>query len=112
MSGGSYSYAHLRVEEFASELRARTDHASRDRPGYAERLAFAAHLDKVATAMHAIEWVDSCDWAKGTEVPSITQCMSPEAIEDAAFTQLRQVLDVVRHLLDERGVGQTDRGQG
>jgi hypothetical protein len=39
------------------------------------RQAFAAHLKKVAEALHDIEWADSGDIAKGEEDASILNCL-------------------------------------
>lgn len=56
------------------------------------RKAFREHLEKVARACKDIEWVDSCDKARGEEEASILACISPEsvlqfAIKDAKKTQ-------------------------
>lgn len=63
MSGGSYNYAYRYVEEFADALERneRIDGGELSEPNGLDRLAFAAHLRKVAAAMKAIEWVDSYD---------------------------------------------------
>ncbi len=54
MSGGSYNYAYLWVEDMADEL-----------GGDELRDAFAAHLKLVAKAMQDIEWVESGDYGAG-----------------------------------------------
>lgn len=41
------------------------------------RAAFGRHLLLVADAMHAVEWVDSCDWGPGDEVEAIKAALSP-----------------------------------
>jgi hypothetical protein len=56
VSGGSYDYAYRHVEEVAGQIA--SAHANDPLA-----LAFADHLRKVATAMHAVEWADSCDWS-------------------------------------------------
>lgn len=71
MSGGSYNYAYLRVEDFEDELT-----ESKESP---QRMIFAKLLVLVAKAMHDIEWVDSCDYASGDENEAI----------DAVFAFLR-----------------------
>jgi hypothetical protein len=73
MSGGAYEYAYLRVVEFADAL---DDNRTLDgyqlaRPNGLDRLAFAAHLRKVADAMKAIEWVDSGDCESPHDVEAI-----------------------------------------
>ncbi len=62
MSGGAYEYAYIKVEMMADSLH-RADEPL--------RRAFADHLRSVAKAMHAVEWVDSCDWARGEEEAAI-----------------------------------------
>jgi hypothetical protein len=64
MSGGSYDYAYQRVRDVADEIEER-------HPEEAKHLAFAAHLRLVATAMRAIEWVDSCDYGPGDDHEAI-----------------------------------------
>lgn len=70
MSGGSYDYAYFKVQETASEMRRR-------HPDSSLHLGFAAHLDKVAEAMRAVEWVDSFDSAPGDDVAAIRAVVSP-----------------------------------
>lgn len=68
MSGGSYDHAYLRVQEMAGQL-SNSDSLL--------RRAFVVHLDKVAKAMHAIEWVDSCDWGDGDDEAPIRAVLAP-----------------------------------
>lgn len=68
MSGGSYNYAYMGIEQTACEVRIRAE-------GNPLRLAFAAHLDLVAKALHDLEWVDSSDYAHGDEVVAIRECL-------------------------------------
>lgn len=58
MSGGTYSYAYYRLEEFADEM-ASEGNCSAASPQLRE--AFRTHLRMVAEAMRAIEWNDSHD---------------------------------------------------
>jgi hypothetical protein len=85
MSGGSYDYAYGRVNDFADAMRA-------DTPA---RIAFRAHLHDVADAMHAIEWVDSADWAPGDEDDAIAKCVSDADVHagtTAGLVALRDAL--------------------
>lgn len=66
MSGGSYDYLYMKVDEMAGSLHCGDS---------ALRRAFAAHLRKVAKAMHDIEWVDSCDYGPGDEMHAIRDCL-------------------------------------
>jgi hypothetical protein len=98
MSGGSYDYLYSRVRDAADQIdtTAREGHPgdpdpvssrvySRERAGWlphdealavlarvdADRQWFAGLLRVVADALHAVEWVDSCDYGPGDEVESI-----------------------------------------
>lgn len=66
MSGGSYDYLYSRVESMAENI------PHRNNP---RRVAFKKLLSLVADAMHAIEWVDSCDYAPGDEDEQIERCL-------------------------------------
>ena len=96
MSGGSYDYACFRVEQMAGELR----HTNED----PRRASFKRLLILVAEAMHDIEWVDSCDYAKGDEHPAIDACFEfmesdPDIITkahayDALRDQIKQFMGI------------------
>lgn len=60
MSGGSYEYFFLKLQEFAADVADRAKSNPR-------RLAFAELMKLAAEAAHAIEWVDSCDFGPGDE---------------------------------------------
>jgi hypothetical protein len=64
MSGGTMGFLYLRI---AAGLQ-----FARNTP---ERRAFAEHLEKIAKALHDIEWVDSGDWVKGRENAAIQACL-------------------------------------
>lgn len=70
MIGGSYDYLYCKVEEMADRV---------GRGNSPERQRFAEHLRRVAKAMHAIEWVDSCVWAAGDENEAIRAVFDPSA---------------------------------
>lgn len=78
MSGGSYDYAFRHVEDFCDSLHVTTP----------EREAFRRHLRLIAKAMHAVEWVDSCDYVKGDETEAIMACISRSDVIDAARERL------------------------
>lgn len=78
MSGGSYDYICFKIEEI--ELR----NVDKD----PRRASFQKLLKLVGKAMHAIEWVDSCDWGPGDEYKAIDGVFSflksdPEIIKKA-----------------------------
>ena len=63
MSGGHYNYFYSKLHEFASWQSGQKSCPYRD--------AFRDLLTKCATAAHAIEWVDSCDYSEGDEIEPI-----------------------------------------
>lgn len=68
MSGGSHNYAFRHVDEF-------------DACSYHStplRAAFNVHLRKVAEAMRAVEWVDSCDCLPGQEEKAIRDVLGED----------------------------------
>lgn len=62
MSGGSWDYFYSRLDEIALRL-LHENHSSEPEL----RRALGRLLRKVVTALHDIEWVDSCDYGKGDE---------------------------------------------
>jgi hypothetical protein len=88
MSGGSYDYAYTHVESMAARLGQKTETPL--------RRAFAQHLKWVADAMHAIEWVDSCDWSRGDEVEAVQKVLGTEA----STLELRVLVDDARAARD------------
>jgi hypothetical protein len=96
MSGGSYDYAYGKIADLADEIHGE---GGCDCASPALRKAFAAHLRKVALAMHAIEWNDSGDGTGGwreTEEQLIRACIAPDAelrqaIEDAKNAQVQLI---------------------
>ena len=75
MSGGSYDYAYMRVLRFSEMLE--FDEPSSEINNEL-RLKFARHLEKVAAAMKAIEWVDSNDCEPGYEDKFIKAVLEKE----------------------------------
>jgi hypothetical protein len=80
MSGGSMNYFSSRLLDEAT-FREHTP----------QRRAFAAHLVKIAKALHDIEWVDSCDYGQGDENAAIEACLAPGACLAAAIDEARRV---------------------
>jgi hypothetical protein len=76
MSGGSMNYLYSKIEYDAS--------FEENTP---ERIAFAAHLQKVVQALHDIEWVDSGDYGPGDENKAIRACLSSALELEAAIEQ-------------------------
>jgi hypothetical protein len=97
MSGGSLNYAYSRVEEAAREVAMQAESPL--------HRAFAAHLTKVASALHALEWVWSGDSGPGDEVAAIQTCLSEGACLDAAIERAVEAMNELRAELDRAKAG-------
>ena len=71
MSGGSWDYLYSRMEDAANRL---------DKSGDPHRKALGRTMSRLATAMHAIEWVDSGDWGSPDDVVAIEKALGTEAV--------------------------------
>ena len=98
MSGGSWEYSYLKVEELATRL----SHGSES----PERRALGELLQRVAVALHDIEWCDSGDMSPGDDTPAILAALAPHA-EQAVLAVLledaRQVHAALGEALDRKG---------
>jgi len=90
MSGSSLDYVCYKLEEATGTIR------MSELPIYQ---AFADHLDKVAKALHDVEWVISGDNGEGTEYKAIRSVITKSdelesAIKkaDAALKDLRETI--------------------
>lgn len=92
MSGGSLDYFFGRVTDVASDIRSR----GRDNPLH---VAFADHLDKVAKALHDLEWVWSFDYSKGDEEEAIRAVIDPASELEAATAMARAVHEALGRAL-------------
>ena len=88
MSGGSYEYIYAKVDDVADMI-----------GGTPMRDAFSAHLKKVAKALHDIEWVDSCDYAKGDEDLAILAVVGQWAVLDSAVSRAEAARDALSALI-------------
>lgn len=79
MSGGSMDYLYSKVQDanFSEDT--------------VLRRAFRAHLNKVAEALHDIEWVDSCDYGKGDEEKAIRAVLGATATLEQALMDAKKV---------------------
>lgn len=91
MSGGSLDYVYVNVDDAAERVAAQAT--------CAEHRAFATHLRLVARALHALEWVWSCDTSPGDELPALRAVIAPEATlteavrhAEAAMAELRRLV--------------------
>lgn len=80
MSGGSMDYLYCKVQQASF---------SKDTP---ERIAFAKHLQLVADALHAIEWVDSGDFGDGDESEPIRKCLGKTGCLEAAIEEAKKAM--------------------
>jgi hypothetical protein len=100
MSGGSYDYAYAKLDEFASSLSLT---GSCDAAPPALRAAFREHCRKVAEAMRACEWNDSCD-GDSRERELIEAVLSKGSMADIpkmAKNELRKAAQAVLGLLGD-----------
>ena len=81
MSGGSMEYLYQKVQDA---------NFSDDTP---HRKAFRTHLEKVAKALHDIEWVDSGDYGPGRENEAIMACVAPADVVSAAQADVVKSLE-------------------
>jgi len=95
MSGGEYNYAYRRVEEFANQMLVRHSEIRH------LRIGFHKHLQLVAEAMRAIEWVDSGDGAD--EEAAIRACL-PKNVP------FEEALDLTNKTFYRMFVGETRLG--
>lgn len=96
MSGGSWDYVFNTFEDTAYRLLKAT---------CPYRQALGRQILKEAKALHAIEWVDSNDWAKGDEIEKITAAVSTTAVASEIIEQLRQGVETAQRVLrDMTGV--------
>jgi hypothetical protein len=70
MSGGSWNYLFLQIEEAAHGL------MSSKEP---ERIAFGRLMERCAKAMHEIEWVDSGDRSSPDDTNAIREALGQDA---------------------------------
>ncbi len=103
MSGGSYNYAFRTVEDFAAEMR--SNGGCGDYSSSVHRELFRGLLVKVADAMRAIEWNDSCD-GDAAERAKIIACLEyrpdrrAEEVLREKVAALEDVVKSVRGMLD------------
>lgn len=69
------------------------------------RRAFAAHLEKVAAALHEIEWVDSGDTGPGSEDAAIRACLDDSSELWQALHEAVQARDTLNALIERMGNG-------
>lgn len=93
MSGGSLNYMYHKVEDAARDI-ARLAETPLHR-------AFAAHLMKVAKALHDIEWLFSADYGPGQEVEAISAVVTPAAVLETATEHARAALSELQDAIKQ-----------
>lgn len=84
MSGGSLDYAFYNLADLAERIYSRAETPA--------HRAFAAHLDKVAEAAKALEWMWSGDTSPGDEVEAIMAVVSQSGVIEEATMQAEKAL--------------------
>ena len=98
MSGGSYDYAYCKLEMLAGSIREEGGcGAEYSRP--ALRRALKAHIYKLANAMRAVEWNDSCD-GDDTEIAKLEELLGPGAELVEALAQAKRDRDELNAAID------------
>lgn len=95
MSGGSWDYCYFKFEEVASRLKESKN---------LKRKALGFQIQKIAEALHAIEWVDSGDYAEGDDIKLIEEALKTDARKEAIKDYLKETeanLIEVKRLLEE-----------
>lgn len=97
MSGGSKDYLSYKVE------------SANFRENTVLRRAFRKHLEKIATALHEIEWADSGDTSPGNknELAAIRACLTPESELRQAKEELAQAIQTADELVKIFGYDRT-----
>jgi hypothetical protein len=96
MSGGSYQYAYSNLEHnFLYEFQRRANTP--------QRKAFAKHLEKVITAMHDIEWVDSGDYGDGDENAAIMDCVTKTDVVKASVDEAKDTIKQLESVIEGFG---------
>jgi hypothetical protein len=98
MSGGSYDYAYIRIEELAHQIKTDPfcEEYSKSTPEL--RKAFKKHLLKVAKALKAIEWNDSGD-GDDKEVELIRACLNKNAETNQCKIEFKEAVEKLERLL-------------
>jgi hypothetical protein len=97
MSGGSMNYLYSHIQDAEFELTT------------PQRIAFKQHLNLVAEACKAIEWVDSGDNSEGSENQFIIKCINNKDNEEELITLLSTLYKDAQMGIDEEWVPVGDK---
>jgi hypothetical protein len=89
MTGGSmnYLYSQLQYAEFKEDTHLRK--------------LFREHLNKVAEALHDIEWVDSADYGPGDEEAAIIACLGGAYYLERELLKVKSDLEKIEEQMKE-----------
>lgn len=93
MSGGSWDYVSDNIECVAHRL----CNSDVNTSCYLLRRALGNQLLLIAEALHAIEWVDSCDWGNGDEREALEKCFD----EPLKNVEVRMLLEEIERVQRE-----------
>lgn len=91
MSGGSWDYLYQQLEYPVERLK----HSP-----IPERRAFGHLLEKVQTALHDIEWVDSNDYGEGEEIPAIRAAMGEMAVPKLLIKEAKEAMENLQKAIE------------
>lgn len=98
MSGGSYDYAYVKVNDMACNLRLSSP----------LRRAFRQHLLDTADAMKSVEWADSCDISQDDADAAIKKAMGERwmqaTLAEAVFAAHKMAVEL-NSLIEEAKKG-------
>ena len=89
MSGGSWDYVCYRIQDAADRLCC---------CGVPERQALGKHMQKIAHAMHEIEWVDSADSshpADSKAIAAVFDDLCHAKVMDETLTEIKRLLEQI-----------------
>lgn len=90
MSGGSMNHLTFKVEEVASDLQNKNNTPL--------QRAFGKHLEKVAKALHDVEWVLSGDYSTGADEDAIKEVLGDVTSEKALDILKSDAVELVEQL--------------
>jgi hypothetical protein len=90
MSGGSMDYLTYKVDEVASDLQNKNNTPL--------QRAFGKHLEKVAKALHDVEWVWSGDYGTGGDEEAIKDVLGDVKSEKALDILKSDALELIDQL--------------
>jgi hypothetical protein len=82
VSGGSWDYAYRNFDEVSRRLLCSTS---------IRRRALGLQIAQIASAVKAVEWVDSSDWAESAEIKAIDAVLNPAVMRAALIVSIAEL---------------------